>query len=77
MVRYNFKIGDNVKLKNPRQFRCGAKVLTIVKEAEDSNKYLHVTYEGINYTYFPLLPHEIEHVSRKGEQLTFSFMEGE
>lgn len=75
MDRKGFKIGDKVKLKDCVNFRCKGKVLTIVKEAgDDFSKYLHVTYEGIKGSYFPLKSDEIEHAVRIGEQLLFSFM---
>lgn len=75
MKGHNFKKGDKVKLKNPRQFKCGGKILTIIKEAGKNNdKFIHVTYEGSTGGYFPLYPDEIEYILRKGEQLLFSFM---
>lgn len=71
-----FKVGDKVKLKNPKQFSCGAKVLTIIKEVKvEDNKFIHVIYKGLKGKYFPVMPHEIEKVVTEGQQLLFSFME--
>lgn len=73
MEKHNFKVGDKVRLKDPKQFRLGTKTLTII-DYGCGNLYLPVWYEGMKYNYFPVKPFEIEHISRKGEQLTFSFM---
>ena len=71
-----FKVGDKVKLKSHVNFRCKGKILTIIKEAGvNGNRYIHVTYEGLRWGYFPLHPHEIEKVTTKGQQLLFNFME--
>lgn len=70
-----FRVGDKVRLKDHVNFRCGGKVLIVVKKAgDDFSKYIHVTWEGLTHGYFPLFPDEIEYVPRKGEQLLFSFM---
>jgi hypothetical protein len=75
MEKHNFKIGDKVKLKDWVRFSCKGKVLIVVKEAEDDfSRYIHVTYEGVWGSYFPLLPDEIEPAIKVGEQLMFSFM---
>lgn len=69
-----FKVGDKVKLKDPKQFKFGRKVLTVI-EADCGDMYIPVTFEGMGVKgYFPLKSCEIEHVSRKGEQLLFFFM---
>ena len=78
MDKKSFKKGDKVKLKNPRQFKCGTKVLTVIKEAgKDNNKFIHVIYEGITWEYFPLYSDEVKYAISKGQQLIFSFMKGE
>lgn len=72
MREHNFKIGDKVKLKDPESFPyLGTKVLIIIGF---DGKYVQVKDGRWQDGYFPLYPEEIEHVSRKGEQLTFSFM---
>lgn len=77
MVKRSFKVGDKVRLKDHINFRCKGKVLTIIKEVgDDFNKYIYVTYNGIWGSYYPLLPNEIEHTVKVGEQLMFSFMKG-
>ena len=74
MEKHNFKIGDKVKLKDPRPFpHLGTRVLTIV-DLDCGYKYLPVWYEGMSWSYFPVLPSEIKHVVKVGEQLLFSFM---
>jgi len=71
MDKKGFKIGDKVKLKNPRSFSLGAATLTIVRF---QGSFIKVIWGGIKERDFPLLPNEIEYVSRKGEQLLFDFM---
>ena len=74
MVKHSFKIGDKVKLKDPKQFVFGRKILTIV-EGNCGDKYIPVIFEGMEVSgYFPLYPHEIEKVNVIGQQLLFSFM---
>ena len=71
MDRKGFKIGDKVKLKNPRSFSLGIQTLTIV---HFEGKFIKVTWGELKEREFPLYPCEIEYVPRKGEQLLFSFM---
>jgi hypothetical protein len=77
MVKHSFKVGDKVRLKDHINFRCKGMVLTIIKEAgDDFSKYIHVTYNGVRGSYFPLESNEIEYAIRIGEQLVFNFMKG-
>jgi len=71
MDKKGFKIGDRVKLKNPESFSLGATILTIIRFEQ---KFVKVIWGGVKEREFPLYPNEIERVSRKGEQLLFSFM---
>ena len=72
-----FKIGDKVKLKDPQQFAFGGKILTIVA-GDCGDKYIPVVFEGMRVSeYFPVKPCEIKKVNVIGEQLLFSFMEGD
>ena len=71
MIKHNFKIGDKVKLKNPRSFSLGTETLTIIRF---DKKFIKVAWGELKEREFPLYPHEIEYVPRKGEQLLFSFM---
>lgn len=74
MDGHNFRIGDKVRLRNPKSFlHIGTRILTIV-DVDCGDIYIPVWYEGIRNTYFPLKPSEIEYVSRKGQQLLFKFM---
>ena len=73
MNEHNFKIGDKVRLKDHVNFKCKGKVLTIV-DLDCGYKYIPVKWEGMRWAYFPLLPSEIEHLVKVGEQLLFSFM---
>ena len=76
MVKHSFKIGDKVKLKDPTQFAFGRKILTIVA-GDCGDVYMPVIFEGMKVQgYFPVKPCEIEKVNIKGQQLLFSFMEG-
>ena len=78
MVKHDFKAGDKVKLKPCYAKRfpsVGAQTLTIV-EADCGDKYIPVWHKEMNWKYFPAKPCEIEHVVKVGEQLLFSFMEG-
>ena len=76
MDKGNFKIGDKVRLKNPKTFpHLGTKVLTIT-EADCGDKFIPVNYDGMRVSgYFPLYPFEIEHLVKVGEQLLFAFMD--
>ena len=68
----NFKVGDKVKLKNPKSFSLGTEVLTIVRLEE---KFIKITWGGVKAREFPLYPDEIKHIVKVGEQLLFSFMD--
>lgn len=74
MDKKSFKIGDKVRLKNPESFLLSTEILTIIRFEE---KFIKVIWGGRKEREFPLYPDEIEYVSRKGEQLMFSFMEKE
>ena len=70
MDKKGFKVGDRVKLKNPRDFsHLGSMILTIM---EFDSKFVLVNW-GCAET-FPLYPNEIAHAVRVGEQLMFAFM---
>ena len=43
MKKHNFKIGDKVKLKNPRSFSLGTEILTIIRFEEG---FIKVTWGG-------------------------------
>ena len=74
MKKHNFKVGDKVKLKDPRDWSMGDKVGIIVRFTAP---YIQVDWEGIDEwkKNYPHLPKEIEHIVKVGEQLMFSFME--
>ena len=74
MVKHNFKVGDKVRLKDPKVFpHLGTKILTVI---DFSNKFANVRHKGmIKGAYFPLYPCEIEHIIKVGEQLLFAFMD--
>ena len=72
MDRKGFKIGDKVKLKNPKQWSVGGAGLIVGFDG-----YIRVSWEkgSINVkSNFPHLVKEIEHVVKVGEQLMFAFM---
>ena len=72
MDNHNFKIGDRVRLKDPRPFpHLGTRVLTII-EIED--KFINVEDKQVDCGYFPLYPIEIERAIKVGQQLLFDFM---
>jgi len=73
VVKHNFKIGDKIKLKNPKSFSLGTATLVIVRF---DGEYIKVTWGGVSKREFPLLPNEIEIAIRVGEQLMFNFMKG-
>ena len=72
MIKHSFKIGDKVKLKNPKNLSLGTQTLTIVRF---HGKFIKVTWGELKEREFPLYPREIECVLRKGEQLQFAFMQ--
>ncbi len=74
MNKHSFKIGDKVRLKNPKSFSLGTETLTIVCFDQ---KFIKVIWGGMKEREFPLYPDEIEKVNVIGQQLLFSFMEGE
>jgi len=74
MKKHNFKVGDKVRLKNPKQFSCGAKICTVV-DVDCGSAFVPVRYDGVKSIYFPLLPNEIKYVTEVGGQYMFSFME--
>lgn len=76
MNNSNFKVGDKVRLRNPKQFSLGTRILTII-DSDCGGKFIPVWYKGIKGGwYFPLKPCEIELVNEKGKQLLFDFMRG-
>ena len=75
MIKHNFKIGDKVKLKNPKPFpHLGTRVLIILGS---DDKFVFVEDKHGSSGYFPLYPKEIDHVVKVGEQLLFQFMKGD
>ena len=77
MDKKSFKIGDKVKLKPGyiRRFRQGTKTGEVVLIGAT---YIRVVYGGQRHCCgFPYMPHELEHAVKVGEQLLFSFMEGD
>ena len=66
-----FKVGDKVKLKDPKSFSLGTETLTIIRFEEN---FIKVIWGGLKEREFPLYPEEIEHVVKIGEQLMFDFM---
>ena len=79
MDKHDFKVGDKVKLTPfyAKQFpSVGAQTLTIIK-ADCGDKYIPVWHKDMQWSYFPVKSCEIEHVVKAGQQLLFSFMEGE
>ena len=75
MKKHNFKIGDRVRLKYPNKFNLGTKVCIVISSERCGDEFIPVWYEGLIGSYFPIFPQEIEHVTRVGEQLMFSFMQ--
>lgn len=66
-----FKVGDRVRLKNPRTFSLGSETLTIIGF---DKQFIKIIWGGKKDRQFPLYPDEIEYIVKVGEQLTFSFM---
>lgn len=66
-----FKVGDKVRLKNPKSFSLGSETLTIICF---DGKFIKVIWGGQKEREFPLYSDEIEPVLRVGEQLLFEFM---
>jgi hypothetical protein len=74
MAKESFKIGDRVRLTDPRNWDMGNPIGLIITF---DRCYVRVLWEGTKWNKdkgYPHLPHEIEHVVKVGEQLTFNFM---
>lgn len=75
MKKYNFKIGDKVKLKGSHY--CGISSNDI-GEVVGFGRYIEVSWRGDLGRRLGSYPHilsEIEHVFKVGQQLVFPFME--
>lgn len=74
MDKESFKIGDKVKLKEPKDWGCIGGIGTVMY----FDNYIRVTWEKGEWAgeNFPHFAREIEHTVRIGEQLLFKFMEG-
>ncbi len=76
IAKYNFKVGDTVKLKGSY---CGISGNDTGKVVE-VRRYVCVLWDGYLLTRlgrgraYPHKPQEIEYAARVGEQLMFSFM---
>ena len=72
MNEHSFKVGDKVKVKNPKEWCMNTRIGTIV----GFDTYIRVTYDGGDalWNKYPHLACEIEKVPIKGQQLLFSFM---
>ena len=71
MDKKGFKVGDKVRLKDPKSFSLGIETLTIVRFEQ---KFIKVAWGKAKNGEFPLYPNEIEFVVKVGEQLQFAFM---
>lgn len=76
MKPHRFKVGDKVRLRSEfiSHFKMGTGVGVVVGY-DNFESYILVTYGKTDMgREFPFYPKEIEHVSKKGQQLVFPFM---
>ena len=72
MDKKGFKIGDKIVLKNPKDWRQGKNIGTLVQFPYGNIPYFKVVWDKNDFSYY--YSDEIKRVNRKGEQLVFSFM---
>lgn len=72
MKKNNFEIGDKVKVYKTEYWHQGNKVGKVI----ELTAYIWVAW-GERGAVTPYLPNEIYKVNVKGQQLVFSFMEGD
>lgn len=74
MDKRGFKVGDRVKLKEPKKWSVGG-----IGIITGFDIYIRVKWEngGHRKDNFPHLPRELEHAIKVGQQLEFNFMRRE